>query len=89
MLNLRLYFRTAIYPRSLNKVTNVQIYDWRYQDLITKMDFMRKKLETHQDVKKLEVKTESMNLMSTFRDHNAFIFTHEDQNVGLSKTLFK
>ena len=47
MINVKLCFRTAIYPQSLNVVTNVQIYDRRYQDLINKMDFMSKKLETH------------------------------------------
>lgn len=89
MMNVKLYYRTAIYPQSLNVVTNEHIYDRRYQDLIHKMDFMTKGLETHKELEKLEVKTESMNLMSTFREHPAFLYTHENQNVGLSKTLFK
>lgn len=65
-------------------MTNVQIYDWRYQDLINKMDFMKKKLEIFKEVKQLEEKTESMHLMTTFKNHPAFIYTHVNQNVGLS-----
>ena len=54
MINVKLSYRTAIYPQSLNVVTNVQIYDERYQDLVNKREYMKKRWDIHKSIKQLE-----------------------------------